>query len=80
VVVRKRLHRLLNELVTLVFKALAVTELARVDTATEVIVLRRRGGRPVAICWHHIVDLQLLRNFLDAQVQSIGIKLLGRHG
>jgi hypothetical protein len=41
VVVRKRLHRLLNELVALIFETLAVTELASVDTATEVVVLRR---------------------------------------
>jgi hypothetical protein len=46
VVVGKRLHRLLNELVALVLEALAVAELARVNTATEVVVLGRRRGRP----------------------------------
>ena len=46
VVVRKRLHRLLDELVTLILEALAIAELARVDTTTEVVVLRwrRRGS------------------------------------
>jgi hypothetical protein len=39
-VVRKRLHGLLNELVTLVFETLAVAELASIDTATKVVVLR----------------------------------------
>jgi hypothetical protein len=43
VIVRKRLHRLLHELVALIFEALAVAELASVDSATEVVVLRRRG-------------------------------------
>jgi hypothetical protein len=45
VVVRKRLHRLFHELVALVFETLSVAELARVDTATEVVVLRRRRWR-----------------------------------
>lgn len=46
VVVRKRLHRLLDKLVTLILEALAIAELARVDTTTEVVVLRwrRRGS------------------------------------
>ena len=35
---------------------------------------------PVAICWHHIVDLQLLRDLLNAQMQSVCVKLLSSHG
>jgi hypothetical protein len=49
VVVRKRLHGLLDKLVALILEAFAVAELARVDTATEVVVLRRRGRRSVTI-------------------------------
>jgi hypothetical protein len=46
VVVRKRLHRFLDELVALILKALAIAKLSRVNTTTEVIVLwrRRRGS------------------------------------
>jgi hypothetical protein len=42
-VVRNDFHRLLNQLVTLVFEALLVSELPGIDTATEVVILRRRG-------------------------------------
>jgi hypothetical protein len=45
VVVRKRLHCLLDELVALILEALAIAELARVDTTTEVVVLRWRRRR-----------------------------------
>jgi hypothetical protein len=45
VVARDDLHRLFDELVTLFLESLTVTVLARVDTATEVVVLRRRRGR-----------------------------------
>jgi hypothetical protein len=47
VVVRKCLHRLFNELVALILKALAIAELARVDTTTEVVILwwRRRRSK-----------------------------------
>ena len=41
------LHRLLDELVTLFLESFTVAVLARVDTATEVVVLRRRRGRSV---------------------------------
>jgi hypothetical protein len=35
---------------------------------------------PVAVGWHHIVNLELLRDFFNAQMQGVGIKLLGSHG
>jgi hypothetical protein len=44
-VVRNDFHSLLNQLVTLVFEALLVSELPGIDTATEVVVLRRRRWR-----------------------------------
>jgi hypothetical protein len=34
---------------------------------------------PVAISWDDIVNLQFLGDFLDAQVQSVGLELLARH-
>jgi len=44
-VVRNDFHRLLNQLVALVFETFLVSELSSIDTATEVVVLRRRGWR-----------------------------------
>jgi hypothetical protein len=49
VVVRKRLHRLFDELMALVFEALAVAELASVDTATEVVILGWGRRRPALV-------------------------------
>jgi hypothetical protein len=80
VVVRKRLHRLFDELVALVFEALAVAELASVDTATEVVILGWGRRRPITISWDNIVDLQLLGDLLDTQMQSVRVQLLGGHG
>ena len=55
------LHRLLDELVTFVFQLLAVTVLARVDTSTEVVVLRRWRARAgfisTRLCRDHWVAL-----------------------
>jgi hypothetical protein len=96
VVVRKRLHGLLDKLVALILEALAVAKLARVDTATEVVVLRRRRrgpvtisgcdrvlglwNVPVAICRHNIINLELLRDLLNAQMKRVSVKLLRSHG
>lgn len=48
-IVRNYLHGLLNLFVAFVLKALAVTILSSIDTATEVVVLRRRRRRSVKI-------------------------------
>lgn len=77
-------HRLLDELVALILKLLAVTVFASVDTTTEVVVLRRgrRGprlgqvfagkteglGLPVTISRDNVVDPQLLADLLNAQM------------
>lgn len=45
-VVRNRLHRLLDQLVTLVLQTLPVSVFSGVDTATMVVVLRSRRWRP----------------------------------
>lgn len=34
---------------------------------------------PVAICWDDIVDAQLLGDFFDAQMESVGFELLTCH-
>ena len=44
VIARDGLHGLLDQLVALFFETLLVAVLASVDTATEVVVLRRRRG------------------------------------
>lgn len=44
-IVRDRLHRLLDELVALILELLAVTVFAGVDTTTMVVVLGSRRGR-----------------------------------
>jgi hypothetical protein len=47
VVVRDGLHGLLDQLVTLIFKSLAVTVFAGVHTSTKVVVLGWGRGRSV---------------------------------
>jgi hypothetical protein len=94
-IVRDGLHGLLNKLVTLVFETFAITKLASVDTATEVVVLgwrrRRSVGElayyvtmrtrnvPVAIPWNDIVDADLLTDLFDSQVKSVSFELLRCH-
>jgi hypothetical protein len=46
-VIRNDFHSLLDQLVTLVFELFLVAELPGIDTATEVVVLRRRRWRPI---------------------------------
>jgi hypothetical protein len=48
-VVRDDLHGLLNQLVTLVFKTLSVSELSSIDTATKVVVLWGWGWRSAIV-------------------------------
>lgn len=45
-VVRNCFHGLFDELVPFIFKSLAVAELASIHTASEIVILRRRRGRP----------------------------------
>ena len=49
-------HRLFDELVTLFLESFTVAVLARVDTATEVVVLRRRRRRPGAVSIEDILQ------------------------
>ena len=46
-VVRNDFHSLFDQLVTLVFELFLVAELPGIDTATEVVVLRRRRWRSI---------------------------------
>lgn len=78
-VVGEGLDSLLDELVALLFELLSVAVLARVDTATVVVILGRGRGGAVTIRRHDIVDLELLRDLLDAQVQRVRLELLAGH-
>lgn len=63
-IARDDLHRLLNELVSLIFELLPVAVLARIHTTTEVVVLWRRRGRsrcvkfyfPSSLVWFRLTD------------------------
>ena len=44
-IVRNNFHSLFDLFVTLIFETLAVSVFASIDTATEIIILGRRGGR-----------------------------------
>jgi hypothetical protein len=79
VIVRKRLHSLLYKLVALIFEALAIAELARVDTTTVIVILGRRRGRPIPVGRDNIVDLQLLGDLLNAHMQRVRVELLSSH-
>lgn len=76
VVVGNRLHGFLDELVALIFKALAIAQLASVDAAAEVVVLRRWRRRPITFAGDDIIDSQLLADFLDAEMQGVRFELL----
>lgn len=75
IVVGNRLHGSLNELMALIFKALAIAHVARVDTAAEVVVLgsRRRGS--ISFVGNNVIDPQLLADLLNSQVQRVRFEL-----
>jgi len=79
VVVRNGLHGLLDELVALIFKLLSISVLSCVDTSTVVVVLRSGRRRSIAVSWDDIVDAKLLGDFLDTQMQCVGLKLFTCH-
>lgn len=59
-IVRDNFHRLLNELVSLIFQSLAIAVFSRVDTTTEVVVLWWWGGRSVVISMDDLLNMKLL--------------------
>lgn len=65
------LHRLLNELVALIFEFLSVAELARVDTTAEVVILRwrRRRSAEDRLGWYRICETHTIEGCLPITVR-----------
>ena len=65
-----------------IFKFCAVADLAGICTVTKIVILRwrRPRSRPSMRGGDDIVDIDLLRDFFDAQVKGVRFNLLGCHG